>query len=474
MAGARGFLALALLVACGGAAVRLAESPLRTSPPPLVAVAPPAPRPVVEPRSAFPVLQRELAALRGRPFLRPVSAGVQSRDEFRVFVRGELDRELPPAKREALSRAYVGLGLASPGFDLGRALEEAYTSQVAAYYDPRTRTFHVVGQAADMDADREVVVHELTHALQDQYWPLEEFQGGPDNRLGLSDDEKTAREFVTEGEATFLMFAWDAGSGEGDTRHLGPFAVAGVRMMMTILGKADFFELLSAVRRGHSAQMLDAEARAELDSLARLPPLISLPLVEPYFKGAALVSELWGRGGWPAVDELYRHPPQSTEQVLHPAEKLFGRREPPIRMSLPADAPPALASPAVSEVQGELGLLAYFKTWKHPRGAEAAAGWGGDRFWAWHRAGGSLLLQATRWDSEADAREFFQAFLDTLKPRFPSARLNREAMGVRWLRQPDGTLLHVERRGRDVDLMVGVRRDEVAALQSVLARVARQ
>src|SRR6185436_6312774 len=88
------------------------------------------------------------------------------------------------------------------------------------------------------------------------------------------------------------------------------------------------------MRHGEGASALSPEERVAIEATARLPPVIIVPMVEPYFKGALLVSDAWARGGWPAVDDLYRHPPESTEQVLHPVEKLLDRRDPPVRISL--------------------------------------------------------------------------------------------------------------------------------------------
>jgi hypothetical protein len=243
-----------------------------------------------------------------------------------------------------------------------------------------------VGEARGKDVDQIIVAHELTHALDDQHFDLETFDGGEGNRLGLSEDERTARQFVTEGEATFMMLAWRTASGEGAAKQLGPLGVAGVRMALALLGAADPIELLAATRRGRSAAELSPEERRELDQMTRLPPFISMPLIEPYFKGAALVSQVWGRGGWAAVNDLYRHPPASTEQILHAREKFLVGRDPPIAINLPAGRPALNETPAATDVLGELGMRAYFKTWDFPSGDAAAAGWGGDRFWVWTRA----------------------------------------------------------------------------------------
>jgi len=460
----RAFLLVLLCLGC--------HAPAQVHPavPAPVAVSPAPPVPV----SPFSRIETELSALRGLSFKHPVPSSTQSRADFRAWVHAELERDLPPAKNQGLSHAYADLGLVPQGFDLTTTLEEALTTQVAAYYDPHSKGFRVVGETRGKAVDEMIVAHELTHALDDQHFDLETFDGGEGNRLGLSEDERTARQFVTEGEATFMMLAWRSASGEGAGKRLGPLGVAGVRMAVTLLGAADPIELLAAARGSRSVAELSPEDRRELDQMTKLPPLVSMPLIEPYFKGAALISEVWGRGGWDAVSDLYRHPPASTEQILHPREKFFGRRDPPILMRLPVARPALGEAPMATDVLGELGVRAYFKTWDFPSGEAAAAGWGGDRLWVWKRAGQFLVLWATRWDSESDAKRFLAAYLDTLEPRFPDARIERAGQDAWRLLRPEGDLLYSERRGRDVDVIVGARPEEISDLRAVLLAVERR
>jgi hypothetical protein len=439
---------------------------------------PPAPIPAPDPTPAWQLrLQDEVSALRGLRFKRPVRYGVQSRQEFRGFVRAELDRELPPAHRTALSRSYAQMGFVAEGFDLTRALEDALTTQVAAYYDPHQRSLFVLGgkrPAGDAVAKGdEVIAHELQHALQDQHFDLVEFDGGEGNARGLDDDQKTARHFVAEGEAMFVMLAWQMGSGAGAARRLGPLAVAGLRMSVTMLAAADMLDLLSFARQGENADLLPADERADLEALLRLPPVIAVPLIDPYLKGALLVSEVWGRGGWPAVDELFRHPPDSTEQALHPVEKYL-TRDPPVHIQA-APLPPVLKGATLlsSEVLGELGWRIYFKTCQQPDGDRAAAGWGGDRYWSYQLHGRPVVLTATRWDSEAEAREFFDAYVATLERRFPRPPAPRHPTVFGTLR-PNGGGITIERSGRDVDIIDGASGADLLPLRDFLRAASRR
>ena len=432
------------------------------------AVAKPAPEP-----PWIADLERELTALRGLAFKWQVPFGVQTEAAFRAKVRGDLAHELPAAKSADVSRSYTALGLAGSGFDISKAMEEALATQVAAYYDPEIRSFKVIGSnLAPQDPRHATVIsHELMHALQDQYFDLQRFSGEHDQ--ALDDDERLARRFVTEGEATFMMMAHGMGSGRPDQRKLGSWTVAGLRMGTRILAAMDMLEMASDIRQGEAPEKLDPKARADMEALARLPPVVTVPLCETYFKGAEMISEVWAAGGWAAVDALYRHPPDSTEQALHPAEKLLAHRDPPTRLARELAPPVTGARLLESEVVGELGWRAYFKTWSYREPEEAAAGWGGDRYWAWAIGDRTLTLMATTWDSEAAAARFFLAYEATLVKRFPRATLSaRGATGLRVV-QPDGRGLVVTRSGPNVQIVSGAGPEELTALEATLRTIKR-
>jgi hypothetical protein len=415
-------------------------------------------------------IEAEVAALRGLEFRTPVAVADQSRQAFRQVVREALVRELPAQKNSDLSRALAAIGFLPRPIDLSRTLEEAQTTQVAAYYDPRARRFSTVGNTAHSAERDSVIAHELVHALQDQHFGLIAYQGGEGNTQGLTSDERDARDYVVEGEATFVMFAYQLASGRGRERHLGPLQVAGVRMSLTMASAVDYVETLGLLRTGAGGAELDAETRVALDGLAKLPPLLSLSLVEPYMKGAFLISEVWGRGGWPAVARLYSEPPQSTEQVLHPVEKLLDRRDLPVRIEVEPPAGLAQAPRLMDEVAGEMAWRAYFKTWGHRQPERAASGWGGDRILVWQREGSLLALIATRWDTAEDAAHFEADYLRSLRLRFAGAPPAGRHAGVR---RQDGTYTVVERRGLDVDIVDGARAGELEPLLAAARSAAR-
>jgi len=432
------------------------------------ASAPPA---VAPPPAWMAALQGELSALRGLAFTRPVPFASQSRAQFRAKVRDELTRELPSGKAAGLSRAYAALGFVPRGFDLSRALEDAVSSEVLAYYEPETRAFRVIGDGPVQAsaATTSVLSHELVHALQDQNFDLQRF--GADADPAVDEDQRLARKFVVEGEATFLMMAHGL-AGAGTQAQLGNLSVAGLRVWTRMLAAMDFLDVVATVRLGSEADRVGPDERAALNAIATLPPVVTIPLFEPYFKGAELISEVWAAGGWAAVDALYRDPPESTEQALHPVEKLIARRDRPVRIAL-GGALRLSSRPVASEVIGELGWRTYFNTWHHPEADQAAAGWGGDRYWSWAAGDHTVTVTATTWDSPADADRFLAAYETTLASRFPRAVAAR--WGERGLRldTPRGPVMAIVRQGSDVDMLQGTTEDELEGAMRVLRDVRR-
>jgi len=417
-------------------------------------------------------LETELAALRGLPFKWRVPFESESRGAFRDKVRRDLSRELPAEKSTDLSRAYAALGFAPRDFDLAQAMEEALATQVSAYYDPEQRSFKVIGEHLALEDPKHarVISHELVHALQDQHFDLRAFTDDP----RLDDDQRLARRFVVEGEATFLMMAHGLGDGPPAERRLGPWAVAELRLGTRLLAAMDMLDMVTNAREGSTAERVDSEARRELEALAHLPVVVTLPLFDPYFKGAEMISQVWAAGGWPAVEALFRHPPDSTEQALHPAGKLLGHRDPPVRLRLPdRTGPLPAARPLQSEVIGEHGWRVYFKTWGLPEPEAAAAGWGGDRYWSWAVGDRTLTLTATTWDSEADAVRFFDAYESTLPDRFPDSFSQPDGAGALRMETAPGLVLALLRRGRDVDIVSGARPAELDRVRKALGSVQR-
>ncbi len=353
-------------------------------------------------------IQPRLAKLRGLPFRRPVPTAQQTTADFKAFLHREIEREMPRDKSAKLSAAYLHIGLLEKQVDLATASEQTMASQAAAYYDPRAKKFFVVMKLDnDMMLDT-MSAHELTHALQDQAFDLEKYVSP---KPALDDDAQIARQFVVEGDATVAMYAYGIAeaSGVADISKLIPM----LQPQLEQLANIDLATYATMMKQQSAMMELDADLKRSMDSIGEAPAMIIWPMLDSYSKGALVVLTALQHGGWAAVDALYKEPPESSEQVLHPATKLFPKRERPTRVTVPTLDGELL----VSNVLGELQWRTYFSLWQ-PGSAKASEGWAGDRFSVVKRPDGSLLgFHATIWDTVADAKEFADAYAASFTKR---------------------------------------------------------
>lgn len=232
---------------------------------------------------------RTVADLRGLPF--------GSLPEPTLLTPEELAEEAAAAVEEYTledadidSRVLSILGAIEPDTDLRALLAAALSEQVAGFYDPEDGRL-VVGTRDPTrrlgPLDELVLAHELEHALADQALTLPELEAAPGE-----EDRVFAHQALIEGDATVLMeeYAATAFSFIDQLRLAGEsFALAG-----------------------------------QLEDLTSLPHIIERSLLLPYEEGAAFVRTLLARGGWAAVDDAYRSPPDSTADILFPERYLSG------------------------------------------------------------------------------------------------------------------------------------------------------
>ena len=332
----------------------------------------------------------EVPAIRGLPPADGVSYRVIDQAAFLAELESLFRSEYSDAYVAAEDAAFTRLGLLDEEDDLAALVLSLYDSQTLAYYDPRTKTFSLIGPTERIGSLESVVVsHEYDHALQDAAFDLE---GRRIKELDRA-DAILAQQALVEGDATAVMYDWAA-------REL------------------DLLDLLQ----------VSASALTSQDSkvLRRIPTILRRQLEFPYLDGFAFVNAIRGRGDWAAVDEVWDAQPVSTEQVLHP--ELYPD-ELPVDVTLPDVA--ALLGPgwttSYEQTLGEMQTGVWVADERKaqqlfpalpaqlPR-AEAAAGWGGDRLVSLDGPDGAwAVVWQTDWDSQQDAREFRDAARDAMK-----------------------------------------------------------
>ena len=305
----------------------------------------------------------------GLTFKQQPRFATRSRAQVRAYLVAKIAQELPPERLAAMGDAYRLLGLIPDSLDLQQLLMSLYEEQVAGFYEPDSGMLFVLAESDPHSPElRFVVAHELVHALQHQYLPLDSIM-----KQRWNNDRLAAAQAVLEGQAT----------------------LASILMMMPgqdLLADDTTWELF---REQVSA------ARGSMAVFARAPRIIQEGLLFPYVSGASFM-RWWAR-------EHPREPPPygaampvSTEQVLHPARYAAG--------DLPLELPPADSSARLgeSDVLGELEIRILEAELS---GAEAVSttvpiGWAGDRYRLYRSDAGPALVWLTAWDDARAAERF--------------------------------------------------------------------
>jgi hypothetical protein len=313
---------------------------------------------------------RELAA-RG-----PVKAETLGQDAMVSLVREQLDREVPVTAIEASTDMLFGFGIVRASFDLKQSLLDLMTAELAGFYDPVKKTLFV-SQSLQGPMRVATLSHELVHALQDQHYNL---RGLIAYREDAS-DAQTALHALAEGDATSAMMDYmlrDRGMRATDLPEDG------------ILLQAE--------------GVMAADPRA-----ARVPAIIKRSVIASYADGLPFVHWARRRGGWRAVDDAWRSPPISTEQLLHPEK--YVAREAALTVPVPLP-PPGSGVPVVyRDVQGEQAVRLLLEEWMPMKAARmAAGGWGGDRLAVYANDERTFVAWHIRYDDAAAAERGFQAF----------------------------------------------------------------
>lgn len=350
-------------------------------------------------RQAIPAIEQST----GHKFKTPPKLQERTREELRAFLENAFNEQTPALELAGVASSYKRFGLIPDTMDLRSYMLRLLDEQVVGYYDPKADVLYVMKDAAP-ELVGTTISHELVHALQDQYFPLDSLE-----RIKSSNDQRTAGQAVAEGQAVWEQLV--VLTHVPDPSKTMPGGWESVRSMIR-------------------------ENQTNMPILDGAPTLLREVLLFPYLSGAEHVRQFKSHNptGWP-FDSL----PQSTEQILH-ADKYFGARDVPTAVTLP----PLKAGKSVYE--GDLGefetrLFLYEHTRDQSGSVAGAAGWDGDRYLlAGLPGGGEGLVWVTVWDSAIDGGEF----VDILETALP-----RRYKGLKRVSSP-GDLRRFEGAGRTV------------------------
>ena len=288
-------------------------------------------------------------------FEHPVYVDFLSKKDFQKKVTAD-EKDLTDEDREEIER-YTGmfraLGLIEGDVDLFDTVNQLQGSAVIGYYSYDDERIRIRGTKLT-PAVQSTLVHELTHALQDQNFDL-------GKRFDAFGDDDSAAEgafdALVEGDARRIETAWRQGLAAKDKKALDQ----------------------AQTRRGNG---FDEES-------TDIPEVLKTLMSSPYVFGEALLKVAMEKGGERAVDDLFRSPPTTEEQQLDP-------------WTLVADHQGYLnvTEPSIEKGEkkfdgGSFGAITWMLVLAEripvKQALEAADGWGGDSYAAFERDGVSCV-----------------------------------------------------------------------------------
>jgi hypothetical protein len=316
----------------------------------------------------------------GVKFKTPPKLEIRDRAQVRAFVLGRLQEPAVVKQLASEESVYKLLGMIPDTMHLADAFVRVLTEQIMGYYDPKTKVLYVVKDAPE-DFVGITIMHELVHALQDQYVNLDSLESIADD-----DDRAAAAQAVVEGQAMYEQL----------------YIMAGASGNLAAQMPGGWESIRATIR----------ETQANQPAFSSSPKMIQETLLFPYINGADFVRRF-------KVHEPGKLPftqlPASTEQLMHDSAYFGKTPDLPSEITLPK-IPGTVTTNDLGEFATRLFL--YQHLGDQDRSIRASMGWDGDRYALVKTASGDALVWVTVWDTPGDAAEFMSAVDGVMAARY--------------------------------------------------------
>lgn len=323
---------------------------------------------------------KTLSEITGLTEVHPVPYGRMSKNQLKHFLNKRIKKTLKPEEIYADELALKMFGLVPQDFNLRKSTIDLLTEQAAAFYDYDEKKLFLLDDSS-FTSETTTLAHELSHALADQHFNLGKYM----EETPTNDDENLAHTAVVEGQASWLMLAYDL-------KQNGEAPVPTPDMLKSVADSSE-------------------ESMAEYPVLKGSPLYIQQSLLFPYAEGTMFFDAVYKKMGKAAFALVFTNPPVDSAQVLHP-ERYFEHVKPTIpdlpKLAFVNDKQ-EVTEGSVGEFDHEMMLRQYLGEAKasalspHLRGGQfKIVGVGKRRT--------PLLEYVSEWDSDEQAAGFFLAY----------------------------------------------------------------
>jgi hypothetical protein len=343
----------------------------------------------------------------GLPIKHEVKRRLTKRDEVQSYIQKSMKEDKDAKRLERSSAVLKKFGLLPRNFDLPNFLVAMLREQVAGYYDVKTKTVNLLNWL-DVEQQKPVLAHELTHALQDQSFGIDKWMKGSiehaDNKRNdpspgdIQDDEETsARQAVVEGQAMAVLLDYSLAQ-QGKTLLDSPQIVEALKQGM-LVGTAD------------SPAFRDA------------PIFLKEELTFPYRYGLDFTAALLQAGGKElAYAGAFKDAPKTTREIMEPQTYLAHEKLAPMKM-LDMEKDFKGYVPFDIGAMGEFDVEVLVEQYAGRDEAEAMyPEWRGGYYFAGKPKADKLapigLLYVSRWSSPPKAAEFAAVYAKSLAQRY--------------------------------------------------------
>ena len=324
-----------------------------------------------------------MAQFRGLQGSQPLTVETMSGDEVKRRAERAIRAAYSQDELDLTRRIEISLGF-RPGRRSVDGPAGSVPVAVGGMYDHISKALWIdaTGEAEQLEW---MVAHEVVHYLQNSNFDL----GRLTAPIPGDSDAELARNFLVEGDAQAACFAW-----ETKDRTLR--------------------STLPETLRGQGDQVLDSEGVFDY-------PVIGCVNMLPYNYAASTVVQTVRERGWASVDELFRDPPSTSEQMLHPEKMLIQEKSIPISVNTTMLQTALHGAHVVrQDTLGEAKIFCMLAAVVSSAQARAAAaGWGGDRMLVLEtdQPGDSapVVIGFIAWDELSEAAEFEPVFRQYLK-----------------------------------------------------------